>query len=395
MFPYIIKKDGRFEMNRENVKRIIKLVTQVDTEIDCYEGAIAPPLFETSIYRAGNFTKLLAGEQQYLYSKNGNPTNALAEHLLAQMEKGEQCRLYSSGTGAIFTALLCGARAGSHMIIVRSCYGRSSNFARLEFQRLGLSHTEVDGKDLDEIENAIRPETTLLYLESPTSWNAELQDLPAIAALAKKHGILTVIDNTYASPVFQNPIDFGIDIVVQSASKYLSGHSDMIGGVLVTSNEIAARLTDIGANMAPYIASRLMRSLRTLPLRMVRHEANALKVASWLEQQPKIKSVSCPGLPSYPQKELFERMFHGSSGLFSVILDTDHAGAVRFMDHVPAFNITASWGGYETIINCSETSPDIESGSPYELRPRQVRISVGLEDPEDVISQLDYALSKI
>lgn len=382
-------------MNRPNVRRIQELVTHIDRECDFYEGSITPPVFETSIFRAENFDQVLAGEQKYCYSRSRNPTVEVLERLLAKMENGERCKLFSAGTGAILTAMLYPLSKDTHVILEKAAYGRSTNFAFQEFKRFGVEATQVDAKDIENIKAAIRPNTKLIYLESPSSWQFELQDLRAIAKLAKEHGIITVIDNTWATPVFQNPLDFGIDIVIHSASKYLGGHSDLMAGVLVTSQKIYEGLSEVGATLSPYVAAKLLRSLRTLPLRMVQHEKNAMEVAQYLEKHPKVKSVAYPGLPSFPQYELGKSQLYGYSGVMSFILDTDRSGVIRFMNALRDFNITASWGGYECVISASDADPNIDKGNLFGEKPRQIRFSVGLEPVDIVLQEMEDALKAI
>ncbi len=384
---------------KENLARIQSLVTSMEDQEDFCIGAITPPVFETSIFRRDSFADAEAvatGQRfRYTYSRGENPTVDIARRLLARMEKGESAQLFGSGTGAIYTALLYSLKAGDHAVIERNAYGRATNFLKNEFARMNVTHTLVDGRDFDNITSACRDNTTLIYLESPSSWQLDLQDLPRIAAFARARGILTAIDNTWATPVFQNPIDYGIDMVIHSVTKYLGGHSDLIGGAIVSTKKIIDSLPQTGAVMTAASASRLLRSLRTLPFRMPLHQQYGLEVASLLEASGKVKEVKHPGLPSHPQHELAQKLLYGCSGVFSFVLDTDRPGLKRFFDNLSICNLTASWGGYESVIWAINIDPNFQEGSGEGCKNMQIRLSVGLEPLEQQLEAYDRALRAI
>ena len=252
-----------------------------------------------------------------------------------------------------------------------------------------MTYTFVDGRDISEIRDAIRPETTLIYLESPSSFVFRMQDLEAVAALAKEHGIGTVIDNTYATPLHQNPLRHGIDIVCHTATKYLGGHSDILGGAVVANREIISSIQGkervlLGANMDPHQAWLLIRGMRTLPLRLKQHGENAMKVAAFLEGHPAVETVYYPGSETYGQKELFAKYLTGTNGLLSFVVKGEAENAHKVLNTLHHFQNGCSWGGFESLAIFIGG----DSG-------RLIRAHVGLEDVQTLIADLDQALNRI
>ncbi|NLC68713.1 MAG: aminotransferase class I/II-fold pyridoxal phosphate-dependent enzyme [Clostridiaceae bacterium] len=361
---------------------------------DMYMGAVAPPIFQSTVFSRKN------GSHGYTYTRVSNPTTEIVEKKIAALEGGEEARCFSSGMAAITAAIMRCVSAGSHVIAPRNVYLCTRKLLENYLRRFGVETTFVDGTYITEIEESIRPNTSLIYLESPVSVVFTLQDLEKIAGIAKTNGITTVIDNTWATPIFQNPLKFGIDIVVHSASKYLGGHSDVLGGVLVSSKKIVDEITSnervlMGAVMDPHQSWLLLRGIRTLPLRMAKHQENAMKVAEFLEKHEKVKKVLYPGLKSHPQHELACKQMTGFSGLMSFVPDGDDKRIMRFVKSLKLFHECPSWGGYECIINTPGVGISDKTSKEIGVPKGLVRVSVGLSSAEEIIGDIDNALKQI
>ncbi|RAV23005.1 trans-sulfuration enzyme family protein [Paenibacillus contaminans] len=361
-------------------------------DYDRYLGAIVPPIFQNSL-----FTRKTK-EHGYIYTRIGNPTTEIAERKIAALEEGEAARCFSSGMGAISAAIMSVLSKDSHVICAASAYGPTRQLLDTYLARFGLETTYVHGTSIDEFERAVRPNTRLIFLESPSSHIFAMQDLAEVARLAKAKGISTIIDNTWATPLFQNPLKLGIDLVVHSASKYLGGHSDIIGGVAVGTAAAMERLTHeeralYGAIMDPHQAWLLLRGLRTLPVRLKQHEESGMKVAAFLEGHPKVERVLYPGLPSHPQYELGRRQMSGNSGLLSFIPKASDADIMSMIPRLRFFELGPSWGGFESLIATPGIGVSEESLAAAGIPRGLLRISVGLESAETLMEDLDWALS--
>jgi len=368
-----------------------------------YHGAVVPPIFQNSLFTFESadaidhaFSNI---EDAYVYTRGNNPTVTMLEEKVAALEHGQACKFFSSGMSAITSAILHFVNAGDHVICIDSVYGPTSNFLSEYMGKKFQIEIDFVKGSLEEIQEKAKPETSLIYLESPSSGIYACQDLKAIADFAKEMGIGTVVDNTWASPIFQNPLTLGVDIVVHSASKYLGGHSDVVAGCMVSSRKIIKEILMeehqfLGSKIAPFEAWLILRGLRTLPIRMERHESSAKKVMTYLESHPKVVEIL------YPDKDpIALKQMTGFAGLFSVVLDTDAKGARDFIDYLKYFSIGVSWGGFESlayapIISLSkELPPDkLEAAG---IHPGLIRLFVGLEDPEDLIEDIQEALEKI
>lgn len=374
-----------------------------------HHGAVVPPLYQTSLFTFEGWDAIDDAfdhrTERFIYSRVSNPTVAIAEEKLAALAGAQRAKLFASGMAAISAAILHCVRAGDHVVAVRNVYGPTSNLlTRYLGEKMGLEVSFVDGRDPDEFAAATRPNTRLYYLESPTSAVFELQDLDAIATLAKSRSITTICDNTWATPVFQHPLALGIDLEVHSCSKYLGGHSDIVAGVVMGSREridaiSCAEYELVGGKMAPFDAWLLIRSLRTLSARMERHERSAQRIAAFLAADPRIVDVRYPGLASHPQHELVRRQMKGSSGLFAVRLRTDDLDAIkRFVDGLELFQLGVSWGGHESLIYApaisylKELPP--ERFASLGIGVNDLRLSIGLEDADDLIDDLRCALDR-
>ena len=365
-------------------------------------NAVSPPIFQTSNFCFKDFDELqaaLAAEEKHtIYSRGNNPTVNLVEQKIAALEGAERAKLLSSGVSAISAAIMAFVSSGDHVICVEDCYGWTRNLLVTYLKRFGVEHTFVEGTRTEEIEAAIRPTTRLVYLESPTSLTFKLQDVRAVAAVARAHGIRTAIDNTWSTPIFMNPIELGIDLVVHSVSKYMGGHSDVVAGVVAGSAGDIDRIfktefLQLGTVPDPVMAWLVLRGLRTLGVRMPVHFASALHVARHLEGHPAVETVLYPFLPSHPQYSLATRQMRGGGGLFSFRLKTRELGKVKvFVNSLKMFKRAVSWGGYESLIFPSAAH---FSADPPADAVSLIRLHIGLEDKETLVADLDQALARV
>jgi cystathionine beta-lyase/cystathionine gamma-synthase len=295
---------------------------------------------------------------------------------------------------------LANVKSGDHIVSVDKPYTWAQRTFDVILPRFGVTTTYVDGKQIENFERAILPNTTLIYLESPNSWDFQLQDLSAIAELAKAEGITTIIDNSYCTPLYQRPIDMGIDIVMQTATKYISGHSDTLGGILTGTRSMIKKIFEseylnIGTGIQPFNAWMLIRGLRTLPARLDRIKQTTGKLLSWIEQHPKVERIIFPFHKSFPQYELAKRQMKGACGLLSFYIKADtKQQIVRFCESLKHIMMAVSWGGHESLIlpKCASIEPDLFD--PADEEHRMLRLYIGLEDPEYLISDLDQAFAK-
>jgi cystathionine beta-lyase/cystathionine gamma-synthase len=371
-------------------------------------GAVVPPIYQSSLFTFESFEEMedsfnsMGLDGHPFYSRGNNPSVQVFEEKVALLESGEAARAFSSGMAAISTAILSRCSAGSRVVCVECVYPDAFKFLTQLAPRYGVVTEFVDGRDLSAIANALVG-ATVLYLESPTSMTFQLQDLSAIAVLAKQHGVFTIIDNSWATPIFQRPLELGIDMVVHSASKYLGGHSDTVAGIIVGRHkdlEAINRLeySVLGGKLSPFEGWLLVRGLRTLHLRLEAHRVSALKIATLLEQHQKVLQVNYPGLSSFPQADLAVKL-GGTSGLLSFLLDADREGIKRFVNHLEFFKLGVSWGGHESLVfpialgllNRGALNPYDRFGIPENM----VRIHVGLEDTSDLWADLEAALAMI
>jgi cystathionine beta-lyase len=380
------------------------ILTHLGEERELGYDAVVPPIVQSGNFTYPTVAAMRATVQQEfdrpLYTRGFNPTVAMLRKKLAALEHAEDALLFSSGSAAIAAAVMSFTKAGDHIVCVHKPYSWTKKLLAELLSRFGVEHTFVDGTDAENYRRALRPNTTFFILESPNSLTFELQDLAAVAAIAKEHGIITLCDNSFSSPLFQNPIDHGIDLVAHSATKYLNGHSDVVAGMLAGSHAhirqvMAREFMTLGPAPSPHDAWLLMRGLRTLELRVNRSADNAAKVARFLEAHPKVKRVHWPGLESHPQHALAKRQMTRVAGLMSIELDApDEAAVERFCDASERFLIAVSWGGYESLQwpVCALKGP---SGYYTELPFTMIRLYIGIEDADALIADLEQALARI
>lgn len=376
------------------------ICTHLGDDYARFSGAIVPPIFQNSLFVVPNEGNGV-GEHPYKYTRVTNPTIEIAEKKVAALEEGDAARCFSSGMAAISSAIMHFVKKDCHVICIETVYGPTRNFlATYLHDKFGVEVTFVGGDDLDEIKAAIQANTSLIYLESPSSCIFKVQDLEAIAQLAKEKGIGTVVDNSYATPLYQNPLKYGIDIVVHTASKYLGGHSDIVGGVLVANQEVADSILSnerelLGGNMDPHQAWLMIRGLRTLPVRLKQHTENAMKVAQFLENHPHVEKVFYPGLASHPQKELIDKQMIASSGLMSFVPKGTAEDAHKVIANLRLFPNGCSWGGFESLAVGLTIGKTEEESRKTGLPANLIRIHVGLENIDSLLEDLDQALSHI
>ena len=367
-------------------------------------NAVSPPIFQTSIFCFDSFKSLqeaLEDETTHcLYSRGNNPTVNLCEEKIAALEHAERAKLVGSGVAAISGSILAFVKQGDHVICVKSAYGWAKYLLSTYLERFGVEVTYVDGCDISDFENALRPNTKVVYLESPATFTFTLQPLRQVADFAKRNGLKTIIDNTWSTPIYQNPIDLGIDITVHSASKYFGGNSDIVAGVICGSNEDILRIfktefLPLGPVPDPFMAWLILRNLRTLHIRMPVHYENALKLAEYLESRDDVESVNYPLLPSFPQYELAKSQMRGGSGLFSFRLKTrDKQKIIDITNRVKMFKLAVSWGGYESLF-----LPMLAEYRDGQEIPDDclslIRIHAGLEDFELLKADLAQTLDSV
>lgn len=379
-------------------------LTHVGEDPKKYMGAVTPPIFLNSLHVFDTVKDYFAVdifEDEYYYGRASNPTVTILEKKLAALEHGTRAVVFSAGMAACAAAILAVCKAGSHVICVRESYGPVQHLLD-EFlcKKYEISVTYVVGKEVEEFENAIRPETDMIILESPSTLVCNVVDLRAVADLAKKHGIKTYIDNTYSTPIFQKPLDFGIDIVMHTMTKYIGGHSDIIGGVLISKDEqfmrdVMVQRDWFGGVLGPMEAWLAIRGLRTLDVRMQRHYETGLKVAKYLEKHPKVKRVFYTGLESHPQYELARSQQSGECGLLSIELEGSVENVETFVDNLQLFEKGCSWGGFESLAIAFTYNWSEEELKFHELTRNIVRLHCGLEGAENLIADLEQALDKI
>ena len=385
-------------MTRSNNLHFATRCVHAGQEPDPTTGAVMMPIYTTSTY----LQQSPGVHKGYDYARTKNPTRMAFERCVADLEGGSAGFAFASGLAAISTTLEC-LDHGSHVIAVDDLYGGSRRlFERVRRRSAAIEASYLDLTDLSALEAAIRPNTRLIWVESPTNPLLKLVDLERVAAIAKKRGILAAADNTFASPYVQRPLEHGFDLVVHSTTKYLNGHSDMIGGVAVVGENEALRerlgflQNAVGAIQGPFDSFLALRGLKTLALRMERHCASALKIAEWLERHPKVRRVFYPGLASHPQHTLAKRQMRAFGGMISAELEGSLDDAKRFLERCRLFALAESLGGVESLI---EHPALMTHGSvPQEVRAALgigdtlVRLSVGIEDPDDLIADLSAAL---
>ncbi|MCB9080868.1 MAG: aminotransferase class I/II-fold pyridoxal phosphate-dependent enzyme [Lewinellaceae bacterium] len=381
------------------------ILNELGEERDGYFGAIAPPIIQTSNFRVKKVDELrglFADEYSgYLYSRGINPTVDILRQKLAALDGAEDALVFNSGAAAIFAGVVSQVAAGDHIISVREPYTWARQMFDQILPRFQVTTTYVDGTIIENFTAALQPNTRLIYLESPNSWTFALQDLAAVSALAREHGIVTICDNSYCTPLFQQPIALGVDLVLQSATKYISGHSDTVAGVLSGRRERIKKIFDseylnIGSGIQPFNAWLLIRGLRTLPARLERCTRTLAQVLPFLKQHPRIEAVWFPLDEDFPQIALARQQMKGACGLVTLVMKAKtRAEIVRFCERLQHILLAVSWGGHESLVIPRCASLQEAEFDANNQDHRLVRLYIGLEDADYLIADLDQALAQM
>jgi cystathionine beta-lyase/cystathionine gamma-synthase len=381
------------------------ILNEFAEERENYFNAVSPPIMQTSNFvfnTVDEMRKAFADEYStYLYSRGKNPTVDILRKKLAALDGAEDCLVFNSGAAAIFVAVLANVKAGDHIVSVNKPYTWAQRMFDVILPRFNVSTTYIDGTNIENFERAILPNTTVIYLESPNSWDYALQDLEAVAELARSENITTIIDNSYCTPLYQRPIEMGIDISMQTATKYISGHSDTLGGVISGSAAMIERIFNseymtVGSGISPFNAWLLIRGLRTLPARLDRITGSTKKVIDYLKAHERVESILFPLDESFPQYELARQQMQGGCGLMTFVIKADTIIQIeKFCEDLQHIFMAVSWGGHESLIipKCSGLQP--HDFDPANKEHRMIRLYVGLEDADYIIKDLDQAFAKM
>ncbi|WP_163566214.1 cystathionine gamma-synthase [Helicobacter suis] len=361
-------------------------------------GAVSVPIYQTSTYRQNGVGR----PKGYEYSRSGNPTRFALEELIADLEGGVKGFAFASGLAGIH-AVFSLFQTGDHILISDDVYGGTFRLLDKVLLKFGLSYTSIDTSDISQIKQAIKPNSKALYLESPSNPLLKITDIKASADLAKSHNLLTIVDNTFATPYFQNPLQLGADIVIHSATKYLGGHSDLIAGLVTTNKEnlateIGFYQNAIGGILSPQDSWLLQRGIKTLGVRMEEHQKNALRVAEFLTTHPQVQTTYYPGLPTHPNHHLAKTQMRGFSGVLSFTLKKEEK-AIAFVQALKLFILGESLGGVESLVEIpavmTHASIPKEKREAAGIKEGLVRLSIGIEHSEDLIEDLDQAFQLV
>ncbi len=389
-------------------KGINTRVTHAGENPDSIHGSVAVPIYQTSTFKfrdADHGARCFNGDEKgYVYTRIGNPTINTFEEAVTELEHGFGGIATASGMAAVSSVYMTYLGAGLHMVGTDAVYGSSRMVMEEEFSRFDVDYSFVDTSDLDKVRQAMRPNTKLLYIETPANPTIKLTDIAACAEIAHDHGAILVVDNTFMSPVLQNPLELGADVVLHSITKYINGHTDVVGGVIIAKTEkdfarIKGVINSTGGTMDPHQSWLVLRGMRTLSLRVKRGEENAQKLAEFLESHPKIDWVRYPGLKSHPQHDLATRQMNGYGSMISFEVKGGVEGGKIVLNNVKIPQLAVSLGGYESLIQhpASMTHHNIPEAERLEagITDGLVRIAVGTEDVEDLQADLEQALALI
>lgn len=381
------------------------ILNELGEDRDEYFRAVSPPIVQTSNFAFKTVDDLRkAFENEYggwLYSRGLNPTVEILRKKLAALDGAEDCLVFNSGAAAIFASVLANVKTGDHIVSVKDPYTWARKMFDDILPRFGVTVTYIDGRSITNFENAIQSNTTVIYLESPNSWMFDLQDLSAVAKLARSKNIVTICDNSFCTPLYQKPYEMGIDLVLQSATKYISGHSDVIAGVLSGSNQQIERIfnseyNNIGSGIQPFNAWLLIRGLRTLPARLERITRTTQIVIDFLASHPRVEEVIFPLHPSFPQIELAKRQMKGGCGLLTFTIKTQSCETIeKFCNSLKHILMAVSWGGHESLIIPKCAGLQRADFNAELAIHRSFRLYVGLEEPAYIIADLKQAFDVI
>ena len=381
------------------------IINELGEDRERYFNAVAPPIMQTSNFafdKVEDLRSAFADEYStYLYSRGNNPTVDILRKKLAALDGAEDCLVFNSGAAAIFAAVLANVKSGDHIVSVKNPYTWAKKMFNVILPRFGVTTTYVDGTDIENFERAVLPNTSVIYLETPNSWDYAIQDLKAVAELAKAENIITICDNSFCTPIYQRPIEFGIDMSLQSATKYIGGHSDVVAGVLSGSKQMMEKIfnseyLNIGSGISPFSAWLLIRGLRTLPMRLEHITKTTWKVIEFLKQHPKVESVLFPFDKDFPQYELAKQQMSGACGLVSFYIKANNIDEVeRFCESLQHIMMAVSWGGHESLIIPKCAGIKREKFNAELKDHRMMRLYVGLEEAEYLIRDLENAFNSV
>jgi cystathionine beta-lyase/cystathionine gamma-synthase len=374
------------------------------SDLDKKNGPMATPIYQTSTFEvADNDEQLRVTPTDHFYTRYGNPTNTVAERTVAQLEGVDAALTFASGMGAITTTIMALLKSGDHIVAQRDIYGGATKFFTQWLPKMGIETTLVDTTEYDQHARAIRPNTKLLYVESPTNPAVRVVDLKRVASLARQHNLISMIDATFGTPINQRPSELGIDLIMHSGTKYLAGHSDLICGVVAGSRELIDKIhstrTTLGNCMDPHASWMLIRGLKTLAVRVARQNDNALRVAEFLSQHDKVRRVHYPFLKNHPQYAIAREQMSGGGGMVSFEVEGTGDDARRLTESMRLFTLAPSLGGVESLVSIpvltSHAMIDPEHRKKMGVTEQMVRLSVGIENVDDLIADLEHALEAV
>jgi cystathionine beta-lyase/cystathionine gamma-synthase len=374
------------------------------TDLSRKNGPLATPIYQTSTFEATDIAAAIeCTTTDQFYTRYGNPTITVAEGAIKELEGADAALLFASGMGAVTTAVMALVKSGDHIVSQRDIYGGATKFLNEWLPKLDVETTFVDSTDYDEYARAIRPTTRLLYLESPTNPTLKIVDLHKAASLARQHNLLTMIDSTFATPINQRPVEFGIDLVVHSGTKYFGGHSDLICGVVAGRHDLIQRIhetrTILGVTMDPHAAWLLLRGIKTLAVRVQRQNENALRIARFLSGHAGVRQVHYPFLEGHPQYQLAMAQMQGGGGMLSFEIEGSGADARRLVESLRLFTLAVSLGGVDSLVTLPRYSSHAmiseEQREKMGVSDRLIRVSVGIENADDLIADLEQAFAAV
>ncbi len=381
------------------------IINELAEDREHYFNAVAPPIMQSSNFIFKTVDEMRSAFEDeystYLYSRGLNPTVDILRKKLAALDKAEDCLVFNSGAAAIFASVLANVKSGDHIVSVANPYTWAQKLFNDILPRFGVTTSYVDGRYIENFERAILPNTRVIYLESPNSWDYAIQDLRAVSELAKAENIITICDNSYCTPLYQQPISLGIDIVLQSGTKYIGGHSDTIAGVLSGSHEMTRKIfqseyMNIGSGIQPFNAWLLIRGLRTLPARLERIARSTNEVLAFLKQHPGVEEVIFPFDENFPQYELARQQMSGACGLLTFVMRvTDLQEIENFCETLQHIFMAVSWGGHESLIIPRAAGMKKADFDAANREHRMIRLYTGLEDPAYLVKDLQLAFNAI
>lgn len=389
---------------KRNQHRPETTVVRGGTDLSKKNGPLSTPIYQTSTFEVtDNEQQLRATPTDMFYTRYGNPTHTVAEKAIAELEGVERALLFASGMNAITTTILALLKSGDHVVAQRDIYGGATKFFGQWLPKLGIETTFVDTSEYDQHERAIRPNTKLLYVESPTNPIVRVVDLRRVASIAKRHNLISMIDSTFATPINCRPAEFGIDLVMHSGTKYFGGHSDLIAGVVAGPAELIDKIhstrTTLGGCMDPHAAWLLLRGIKTLAVRVQRQNENALRVAEFLSQHPNVRRVHYPFAESHPQRALAMDQMRGAGGIVSFEVEGSGDDARKLSEALNLFTLAPSLGGVDSLVCIpvltSHAMIPAEHRAKMGITEQLIRLSVGIENADDLIADLEQALARV